>query len=529
MVAKRRDESQLAAAWAARAHRPDLEAEPFKSNPKAKRDVQDAWVGSWGGTELADEARRKTWWKQSTQQHGELCKEYERRQQEQQQQRASASSSSIAASPSVADPPGGSTPATAPIAAAPLLSLAPPSSVHACSVQPSSVQPSSSPPSSALPSSTPAAPPTASTLLRSAPATASALPPATASSMPASHHRLPPGRKPEAPCGTACTWDEVVGCWRRPDGSEHVVLRNTKRVVRSEEHRAECQSIDAEARRRLMLSTEPANALEARWFQESASGTLVFPYSYLENGQQSNSRLEALADKRLRDNPTPCGSGAVGGQDLQVPRPKLSAGGEPPEIAKLTRAIARPITRSDAYWAHVEQLLSEYDGFSRGQYEHHLRAAMEQQISHLVSVRARMLAELKKACEEKRLASMQAALDREARQEREWYERKAEKERQAKLRQTEQEDAQMQSRALGMTDVRVGVALRPQIDYNLESNKLKQVQREDADLNRRGMATYQVLPDILASSSAYAANVCWMYQHRVQLRLRVFGAHTEEP
>ena len=75
---KRRSDDQLERAWAARLTRPDLEKEPFKSDAAAKRAAQDDWVASWDGTALTAEARRKAWWKQSTKQHGELCKAYER-------------------------------------------------------------------------------------------------------------------------------------------------------------------------------------------------------------------------------------------------------------------------------------------------------------------------------------------------------------------------------------------------------------------------------------------------------------------
>ena len=91
---KLRTAEQLASAWVARDHRPDLEKEPLKSNALLKCTAQDDWVARWGGTALADDpvreidttdekaqktARRKAWWKQSTKQHGELCREYEQR------------------------------------------------------------------------------------------------------------------------------------------------------------------------------------------------------------------------------------------------------------------------------------------------------------------------------------------------------------------------------------------------------------------------------------------------------------------
>ena len=72
------------------------------------------------------------------------------------------------------------------------------------------------------------------------------------------HHRKPRGNVPLAPGGAPCEWDVSDGCWRRPDGTVHVVVRNQRRHLTSEDHRAECQRIDAEVRRLLVLSEEPA-------------------------------------------------------------------------------------------------------------------------------------------------------------------------------------------------------------------------------------------------------------------------------
>ena len=37
--------------------------------------------------------------------------------------------------------------------------------------------------------------------------------------------------------GAACDWDGEVGCWREPDGSEHVVGHNEKAKAKAEEER----------------------------------------------------------------------------------------------------------------------------------------------------------------------------------------------------------------------------------------------------------------------------------------------------
>ena len=59
-----------------------------------------------------------------------------------------------------------------------------------------------------------------------------------------------------------CSWDAAKGCWRAPDGSEHVPQRNPKRAAARAADREEAEEIDAEATR---LAREAASHPEAAW------------------------------------------------------------------------------------------------------------------------------------------------------------------------------------------------------------------------------------------------------------------------
>ena len=368
----------------------------------------------------------------------------------------------------------------------------------------------------AAPASISAALPTAAPSAAAAPSVATAAPSvATAAPHPSAlppppSRRKPTGPVPAAPCGTPCTWDTEEGCWRRPDGSEHTILRNKKRVAEGKEREAACESIDAEARRRLMLSDEPANEQETQLFPQSASG-LLDSERCLELGRRSRSRLELLADHRLRFNPPSPGSRCplswqCRGQVLvrAVDCTRCRGRQIPPEMKDLDHVLNNPITRSDAYWAHVNELLTDYDSLTREQFEAHLRSVMELQLLEVDQEHSRLWDEHNQSIAKQERMRLQEAWKREQIEENEFYRRKAERKRQADLKQTENEDAQMvdqmQSRAHGMQgSVCVGVALRPQIDYSCFTH----------DFHLHG--------DDLSRT----------YVHNVRLRLRVFTAAPE--
>ena len=71
-MVKRRSEDQLDRALAAEDLRPNLDAEPLKSDEAARHGAQEAWVESWGGAPLKAETGRTAWWKQSKKQHAKL-------------------------------------------------------------------------------------------------------------------------------------------------------------------------------------------------------------------------------------------------------------------------------------------------------------------------------------------------------------------------------------------------------------------------------------------------------------------------
>lgn len=296
-------------------------------------------------------------------------------------------------------------------------------------------------------------------------------------------------------------------------------MRNKKRVAEGEEREAECERIDAEARHRLMLSDEPADEQERQLFPQSASG-LLDSERHLEMGRTSHSRVECLADHRLRHR-RPRDS-VQSFSVLGRRRLGLSREFSTPAINRAADSLECSISRSDAYWAHVDAQLEAYSNLSRAQYELHLQGTIERQ---LVAREDEVYALYKEAEEQKQRQRRESEEKRAAErreQERERNRRAVEKERQAELQLTQSEDAQMQSRAHAAPGtVFVGTALRLQPDYNCESAKYREVQQKDADLSRGCMESYA--SDYTSSARVFRANQCWMYEHRVMLRLRVSG------
>jgi hypothetical protein len=231
-------------------------------------------------------------------------------------------------------------------------------------------------------------------------------------------HAKPRGVVPKTESGEQCTWDSIAGCWRdpAPGGGVHQVVRNRKRVVRSEQHRAESERIHAVAYQRLAPNADLA-ADDLQYEQRT----------FGEGGPRFSADPEVLrlrlADDRMRRNPGDvfarpwfiiddsqlddcwirryddrgplynlCGkirecTGVDGpGPTFQAEEPELWAKLKWPWRLEDANDFGSLKTlawfwRSSRYWEHVDALLDECEDFSRAEYEFQQRCVLEEQVA----------------------------------------------------------------------------------------------------------------------------------------------------
>ena len=207
-------------------------------------------------------------------------------------------------------------------------------------------QPSTASTSVAPPFARPIAPPA-----MSPPVASLAAPPSDAPS-----HAMP---KPTGPVpladGQRCTWDGEAGCWRRADGSTHVVMRNAKRHSKAQaeqpRRRAACERIDAAVIARLQAQGKRCGELGERPY------FLHVPLYTHWTDRVTNYNWQLARERGLHFD----WNWGTADADLQnydaEARRQLCSEGQSFGIVELNRADVA-VTRSKEYWQCVAKLLA---------------------------------------------------------------------------------------------------------------------------------------------------------------------------